>query len=145
MCSTGMRRCPARTMPSRQRGFARKRGQKWLGGWYEDGRQRTRGGFETKTAALDYANEKAEKAVARAAAFRFGDRLPEERPAIRDVRELVDAFLARHRVDEATKRKLRSQLRHATDTFGDRHPETLQPIELDVWRSTLPALSAHYI
>lgn len=42
-------------------------------------------------------------------------------------------------------RKLRSQLKHATTAFGDRRPETLQPIELDLWRSQLPALSAHYI
>lgn len=133
-------------MPSRQRGFARKRGARWLAGWYEEGRQRTRGGFETKTAALDYANEKADKAVARAAAFRFGDPLPDEdRLAVRDVDALVDAFLVRHRVDEATKRKLRSQLRHARDAFGDRTLESLQPIELDVWRSTLPALSGHYV
>jgi len=61
------------------------------------------------------------------------------------VDELCDAFLARHRVDEATLRKLRSQLRHAREAFGDRAPRTLQPIELDVWRSTLPARSGHYM
>ena len=27
-------------MPARQRGFARKRDQRWLAGWYEDGKQR---------------------------------------------------------------------------------------------------------
>jgi integrase len=58
---------------------------------------------------------------------------------------LVDAFLARHRVDEATRKKLRAQLRYATRSFGGRRLETLQPIELDVWRSQHPALSAHYI
>jgi integrase len=36
-------------------------------------------------------------------------------------------------------------LKHAKDGFGDRRLETLQPIELDVWRSTLPARSAHYM
>jgi hypothetical protein len=61
------------------------------------------------------------------------------------VSELVEAFLARHRVDEATRKKLRTQLRYATRSFGERRLETLQPIELDVWRSQLPALSAHYI
>jgi hypothetical protein len=59
--------------------------------------------------------------------------------------DLVGAFLARHRVDEATVRKLRSQLKHATAAFGDRRIETLTPIELDVWRSQLPARSAHYM
>jgi len=132
-------------MPARQRGFARKRGQRWLAGWHENGKQRTRGGFETRTAALDYANGKADEAVARANAIRFGDPLPAQTLPVGTVEELVEAFLARHRVDEATLRKLRSQLRHATDAFGERQLETLQPIELDVWRSQLPALSAHYI
>jgi hypothetical protein len=36
-------------------------------------------------------------------------------------------------------------LKHATAAFGGRRIETLQPIELDVWRSQLPALSAHYM
>jgi integrase len=45
----------------------------------------------------------------------------------------------------ATLRTLRFRLNHATAAFGDRPIETLQPIELDVWRSQLPALSAHYI
>jgi integrase len=42
-------------------------------------------------------------------------------------------------------RKLRTQLKHAREAFGNRALATLQPIELDVWRSQLPALSAHYI
>ena len=83
-------------MPSRQRGFARKRQGKWLAVWRQDGRERSRGGFETRTAALDYANGKAEEAVAYAAAIRFGDPLPSPPAAIRTVSELVDAFLARH-------------------------------------------------
>ena len=95
--------------------------------------------------ALDYANPKAQQAVERATAIRFGDPLPQPDSPIGTVSGLVDAFLARHRVDEATKRKLRAQLKHATTAFGDRRLETLQPIELDVWRSKLPALSAHYI
>jgi integrase len=44
-----------------------------------------------------------------------------------------------------TMRKLRQQLKHARAAFGDRALPTLTPIELDVWRSTLPTLSAHYI
>jgi len=132
-------------MPARQRGFARKRGQRWLAGWHEDGKQRTRGGFETRTAALDYANGKAGAAVIRANAIRFGDPLPAQTLPIGTVEELVGAFLARHRVDKATLRTLRFRLNHAVAAFGERRIETLQPIELDVWRSRLPALSAHYI
>jgi hypothetical protein len=77
-------------MPARQRGFARKRGQRWLAGWHENGKQRTRGGFETKTAALDYANGKADEAVARRNALRFGD-LDAPPVALSTVAELVDA------------------------------------------------------
>jgi integrase len=131
-------------MPARQRGFARKRGLNWLAVWRDNGKERSRGGFETKTLALDYANEKASKAFARTAAVRFGDLETDQSP-VSTVAELIEAFLARHRVDEATIRKLRAQLKHAAKGFGDRRPETLQPIELDVWRSQLPALSAHYI
>jgi hypothetical protein len=64
-------------MPARQRGFARKRGQAWLAGWYVAGRQVTRGGFSTRTEALDYANEKASVVVERATAIRFGDPIPQ--------------------------------------------------------------------
>jgi integrase len=131
-------------MPARQRGFARKRGSTWLATWRENGRERSRGGFETRTAALDYANGKAEQAIALRNAIRYGDRLPATE-SIGTVAELVEAFLARHRVDEATRKKLRTQLRYATRSFGERRLESLQPIELDVWRSQLPALSAHYI
>jgi integrase len=131
-------------MPARQRGFARKRGSGWLAVWREAGRERSRGGFETKTAALDYATTKADEAAARDAALRFGDQLPTHQ-AVTTVADLIEAFLARHRVDEATLRTLRFRLNHAVAAFGDRRIETLQPIELDVWRSQLPALSAHYI
>lgn len=132
-------------MPSRQRGFARKRGSRWLAGWYENGSQRTRGGFATKTGALDYANEKADAAVELRNAVRFGDTVSAVFPPLATIDELCGAFLARHRVDEATLRKLRSQLQHARAAFGDRPPQSLQAIELDVWRSTLPALSGHYV
>src|SRR4051794_39954588 len=128
-------------MPSRQRGFARERGHLWLAVWREDGRERSRGGFDTKTQALDYGNTKADETVARETAIRFGDRPPQPTSPIGTVDELIDAFLARHRVDDATKRKLGSQLRHARAAFGDRPLATLRPIELDVWRSTLPPLS----
>jgi integrase len=81
----------------------------------------------------------------RESAIRFGDHLPQPASPISTVEDPVEAFLARHRVDEATTRKLRAQLKHAVAAFGDRRLEALQPIELDVWRSKLPARSAHYI
>lgn len=133
-------------MPARQRGFARRRGARWLATWREDGRERSRGGFDTKTDALDYANRKAGEAAEREAASRFNDPMPVAPPAISTVQELVDAFVARQesRVDPATVRTLRARLKYAVTAFGDRRVETLQPIELDVWRSSLPKLSAHY-
>src|SRR5262249_60297928 len=95
-----------------------------------------------KADALDYAGVKASEEVARQKALRFGD---PGLPKISTVNELVDAFLARHTVDEATLRKMRSQLQHARRVFGDRPLHTLQPIELDLWRATeLPTKSAHY-
>jgi integrase len=131
-------------MPARQRGFARKRGNAWLAGWYADGRQVARGGFATKTLALDYANAKADEAVAHKAALKFGDEIAST-SNIATVNELVGAFLARHDADPATIKKLRSQLGHARRAFGDRHVATLTPVELDVWRATLPERSRHYI
>lgn len=131
-------------MPARQRGFARRRGNLWLAVWREDGRERSRGGFGTRTEALDYANTKATQAVATETAVRFGDKVTPS-ASISTVAELVEAFLARYRVDEATKRTVRARLKYATGSFGGRPLRSLQPIELDVWRSTLPALSAHYI
>jgi hypothetical protein len=46
-------------------------------------------------------------------------------------------------VDPATKRKLAAQLRKARAAFGDRHPDSLNRLELEDWRATLPAGSRH--
>jgi hypothetical protein len=83
-------------MPARQRGFARKRGNTWLAVWREDGRERSRRQFPTRTDALDYANAKADAAVERETAIRFRDPVPRTATSVLSVGELVDAFLARH-------------------------------------------------
>ena len=58
---------------------------------------------------------------------------------------LVESFLASHEVDRATTDKLRYQLVHARNVFGDRPINTLTPYELDAWRSDLPARTRqHY-
>ena len=132
-------------MPSRQRGFARKRSGRWLAVWRENARERSRGGFETRTAALDYANAKAVEAIERETAIRFGDPLPRPTSDVSTVSQLLDAFLARHDADPATIKKLRSQLGHARRAFADRSVATLTPVELDVWRATLPERSRHYL
>jgi len=59
-------------------------------------------------------------------AIRYGDRLPAATEPIGTVAELVEAFLARHRVEEATRKKPR-QLKQATRAFGERRLETVQP------------------
>jgi len=74
----------------------------WLAVWRENSRERSRGGFATMTEALDYANKKASETVDRETAIRFGDKQPPVTSNIATVNELVAAFLARHRVDEAT-------------------------------------------
>src|SRR5215213_5072308 len=107
-----MRRHPPLTeeeqpMAARQRGFARKRSTGWLAVWRENGRERSRGGYVTKTEALDYANAKAAAAVALADAVRFRDPMPEQAsPGPVTVGQLVDSFLEQHDVDEATTDKL---------------------------------------
>ena len=133
-------------MPAQQRGFARRRGKKWLACWYDaDGRERTRGGFETKTHALKYAAERADAATAEAASRRFGDSrlVVVERPESVDA--LLDLFLEKHgaRVDAATRKKLETQLRRARAVFGDRHPESLARLELEDWQNDLSPGSRH--
>ena len=39
-------------MPARQGGFARKRGTKWLAVWRENGKERSRGGFNALAAGV---------------------------------------------------------------------------------------------
>ena len=65
-------------------------------------------------------------------AIRFGDKLAAAAPNVSTVSELAEAFLARHRVDEATLRTLGFRLNHAVAAFGERRIETLQPIDA-VW------------
>lgn len=133
-------------MPAQQRGFARKRGKKWLACWYDDaGRERSRGGFQTKTAAAEYANQQAAAAVEHVASRRFGDSklIAFDRP--QSVDELCDLFLEKHgrRVDDATKRKLETQLRRARAAFGGRHPDSLLQLELEDWQNDLSPGSRH--
>ncbi len=122
-------------MPARQRGSAIKRGMSWQARYRdEDGHQRGQGGFPSKTAALDWLDGRMDEVLA----LRRGDLIPiAHRP--KSVDELLDTFLDRHgaTVDPATRRKLEAQLKHARKTFGDRHPDSLNRLELEDWRATL--------
>jgi integrase len=126
-------------MPSVQSGSTVKRGQRWGARWYDEaGARRFQGGFETRSAAHEFVDDKVEEV----AALRRGD-LP--RPSeIPTVAGLVDAFLAAHEVDQATTDKLRYQLAHAKAAFGEKPIDRLTPYELDAWRAQLPARTRHH-
>ena len=124
-------------MPSLQRGSVRKRDRGWQARFYdEENVRRHVGGFMTRTAAIEWLDAKLDEI----SALRRGDVLPvRDRPDTVD--DLLDVFLEKHgrTVNVATKRKLTAQLRRARAEFGDRHPDRLRRIELEDWRTTLPA------
>lgn len=129
-------------MPSRQRGRIEKLPSgRWSVRWYDEtGTRRRESGFQTKTEAGEWLDRKLDET----AALRRGELVTSShRP--RTVDALVDLFLERHgvAVDVATKRKLVTQLRHARSVFGDRHPDSLQRLELEDWRQTLSPGSRH--
>jgi len=125
-------------MPSVQRGTVTRRGKRWMARWYdENGDRKARGGFETRTAALDWLNG----TLTNVTALRRGERV--HATEIPTVTELVDRFLATHEVDPATIDKLRYELNHATRAFGDLRIDQLRTPELASWRATLPARSRH--
>jgi integrase len=126
-------------MPSTQRGSVVKRGTRWGARWYdEQGERRFRGGFETKSAAREWLDDKVDEVEA----LRRGER---PRPAeIPTVSVLIDSFLAAHEVDSATATKLGYQLAHAKTAFGDTPIDRLTPFELDAWRAQLPARTRHH-
>jgi integrase len=128
-------------VPSVQRGSVVKRGKRWAARWYdEQDRYRFAGGFETKSIAREWVDDKVEEV----ASLRRGDQLPvADRSGTVDA--LLDVFLDKHgrTIDPATKRKLSAQLRKARSEFGDRHPDSLQRVELEDWREELPVGSRH--
>jgi hypothetical protein len=129
-------------MPAKQSGSVAKRGPRNYQARYRDenGNQRGQGGFETRTAAREWLDNRMNEVLA----LRRGDLVPtRDRPATVDV--LLDVFLEKHgrTIDAATKRKLEAQLRRARAEFGTRHPDTLRKVELEDWRAELPAGSRH--
>jgi integrase len=128
-------------MPSTQRGSVVKRGNRWGACYYDEHRtRRFQGGFETKSAAREWVEDKADEVEA----LRRGALIPTpDRPETVGV--LLDLFLEKHgrTVDPATKRKLTAQLRKPRDQFGDREPDGLRKIELEDWREQLPVGSRH--
>jgi integrase len=125
-------------MPARQRGDVRKRGATWQARYYDAANiRRSRGGFDTKTAAGAWLDRQLDEVEA----IRSGERpAPETIPTVSD---LVVGYLATHEVDPATTRKLTYELGHATRAFGERRVDELTPLDLSTWRATLPPRSRH--
>jgi integrase len=130
-------------MPARQRGSTVKRGNHWGARWYDEGNIRQfRGGFETKSAARAWVDDRVDEVEA----LRRGEIVAaSHRPQTVD--DLLDSFLAKHgrTVDPATLRALTARLKHAREAFGDRHPDSLAQLELEDWRATLSPGVAHYV
>ena len=132
-------------MPSLQRGQIYK---KPSGTWafrYRDeaGKRREVAQFATRTDALDALARK----VGEVAALRRGDVAAVRRRAMPTLGELVDEYLEQHAtaVDADTIAKLRWQLKHATDAFGDVKADRLSPRDVAAWRARLPYGSARDI
>lgn len=130
------------TLPSVQRGQVVKRGPRsYQARWYdENGKQHGRGGFETKTAARKWLDGKIDEITA----LRRGDAIPiSHRPAT--VNALLDVFIDKHgrTLDPLTLRTDVSMLKHARRAFGDRHPDSLNRLEIEDWRAELSPGSQH--
>jgi len=129
-------------VPSAQRGSVVKRGKRWGARFYDEaGVRRFHGGFESKTIARAWLDAK----VMEVASLRRGDTFIPASKRPQTIDALIGLFLERHgrTVDPATERKLQVQLRHARDTFGERHPDGPNKVELEDWRERLPAGSRH--
>jgi integrase len=125
-------------MPAKQRGSVVRRGKGWAARWYDENDvRRFQGGFETKSVAREWVDNKVDEV----AALRRGD-LPRS-IEVPTVDALIDGFLETHEVDPATTDKLKYELAHAKREFGSTRIDQLKPLELSRWRSTLPARSRH--
>lgn len=123
-------------MRVQETGWAIRRGKRryearWLNA---EGKTRAKIGFETKRAAELYS-----EAQMRAVQAERTGKLVGDRPATIDA--LLDLFLEKHgrKVDPATERKLRQQLRHARKAFGERNPESISKAEIEDWQLSLSA------
>jgi hypothetical protein len=137
-------------MPANQRGSVVKRGNRWQARWYdENGKRRSEGGFDTKTAARDWVDGKAKVVLA----LRRGDLPALRRSEMPTLGELVHEFLAQHNAEDSTLASLRKRLRYALDGPGldgqggwrSLRIDRLEQREIGAWRKRLPARSAYGI
>jgi hypothetical protein len=126
-------------MPAIQRGAVDKKGKGWRARWYDDqGARRSRSGFETKSAALDWLDMKTDEVLA----LRRGDVPALRRQQMPMLSELVEEYLAQHSAEANTLRTLRARLSYATKTFGSTRVDRLDVAEIGRWRKALPERSA---
>jgi integrase len=124
-------------LPSAQRGQVyRLGGGSWAYRFYDEhGRRRQKGGFATRSEALEALNDALKTA-----------RNPERaRSRELTVRQLVDEYLGQHIAEENTITTLRARLKHVTGAFGDQSLERLHVPEIGAWRKRLPEGSAWHI
>lgn len=135
-------------MPSLQRGQVRKRPSgKWEARWYDDkGARQARGGFATRSDALDHLGT----VLPTVQALRRGDVAALRRRHLPTLGELVDEFTAQHVAEDSTIASLKFRLRYALDGpkldkkagWRDVKIDHLNPTEIGAWRKALPHRSA---
>ena len=120
-------------MPSVQRGQVFKLAGVLVVRYYQDGRRRQHGGYQTKGEA-----SKAAAALQRA-------QLGPDAVARQNwtITELVDRYMAQHQAAPATLARLRAMLAKATATFGDVPVMDLLPDEIGAWRMRIPEGHRH--
>jgi integrase len=137
-------------MPSTQRGSVIKRGNRWQARWYdENGKRKSQGGFETKTAAREWVDGKTDEVLA----LRRGDLPTLRRRDMPTLGELVEEFLAQHNAEASTLASLKKRLRYATEGpsldgqggWSDLRIDRLEQHTIGTWRKRLPARSAYGI
>jgi integrase len=138
-------------VPSVQRGTVQKRASgKWAARWRDEhGKARLRGGFDTRTEALEHLGN----VLPTVSALRRGDVAAIRRRQMPTLAELVDEFVGQHVAEPATIASLRQRLRYALDGpkldrkagWRDVRLDRMHAAEIGAWRKALPARSAHGI
>jgi integrase len=132
---------------AKQRGSVIRRANGWGVRYYnEQGERKRQGGFDTKSEAREWMDEKAKEV----AALRRGDPSALRRREMPTLGELVDEYLGQHNAEANTLRTLTARLRYATkgsklDGQGgwkDLRVDRLTVTEIGAWRRHLPERSA---
>ena len=134
-------------MPASQRGTLAKRGDRWSARWRDENGQLRRRTFGLGRDGKADAQAFLDRTLRDVEALRNGDPITVRRENVPTLRVLADEYLPQHAaaVDPDTIEKLRWQLRHAVEAFGDVKADRLTPRTIAGWRAKLPAGSARDI